>query len=88
MIGVEPDVTLLFDLDPAQGLSRATARKGSEMRFEDMGLAFQTRARAGFLALAAAHPARFRVLDAGPDPDTVAAAVLAAVLPALPAGGA
>ncbi len=86
MIGVEPDLTLLFDLDPAQGLSRATARKGSEMRFEDMGLAFQTRARAGFLALAAAHPARFRVLDAGPDPDTVAAAVLAAVLPALPAG--
>jgi dTMP kinase len=86
MIGVEPDLTLLFDLDPAQGLSRATARKGAEMRFEEMGLAFQTRARAGFLALAAAHPARFRVLDAAPEPGTVAQAVLAAVLPALSAG--
>jgi dTMP kinase len=74
MIGVEPDLTLLFDLDPAIGLSRATARAGSELRFEDMGLAFQTSARAGFLALARAH-GRFRVIDAEGDPDTVAARV-------------
>ena len=53
MIGVEPDLTLLFDLDPALGLSRANARAGTELRFEDMGLAFQQKARAGFLALAA-----------------------------------
>jgi dTMP kinase len=71
MIGVEPDLTLLFDLDPAIGLSRATARAGAELRFEDMGLAFQTRARAGFLALAAKHP-RFRVIDAEGDADQVA----------------
>jgi dTMP kinase len=74
MIGVEPDLTLLFDLDPAIGLSRANARAGAELRFEDMGLAFQTKARAGFLALAKAHP-RFRVIDADADPDTVAARV-------------
>jgi dTMP kinase len=71
MISVEPDLTLLFDLDPAIGLSRATARAGAELRFEDMGLAFQTRARAGFLALAAKHP-RFRVIDAEGDADQVA----------------
>jgi dTMP kinase len=41
MIGLEPDLTLLVDLDPVSGLARATARKGAEMRFEDMGLAFQ-----------------------------------------------
>lgn len=76
MIGIEPDLTLLFDLDPAAGLARATARKGHEMRFEDMGLAFQTRARAGFLGLAARHAARFRVIDAAPAPDLVQAAVL------------
>ncbi len=83
MIGVEPDLTLLFDLDPEQGLSRATARRGHEMRFEDMGLEFQTRARAGFLDLARAHPDRFRIIDAAPDAETVARAVRVAVLDAL-----
>lgn len=83
MIGVEPDVTLLFDLDPAVGLSRAHARAGTELRFEDMGLAFQEKARAGFLALAARHP-RFCVIDADGDADTVAARVLAALAPHLP----
>jgi dTMP kinase len=84
MIGVEPDLTLLFDLDPRQGLARATARPGNELRFEDMGLAFQEKARAGFLELAARHP-RFRLIDAGGDPDTVAARTWDAVSPQLPA---
>lgn len=83
MIGVEPDLTLLFDLDPAVGLSRATARAGTELRFEDMGLAFQQKTRAGFLALAARHD-RFRVIDADADAKTVAARVWQAVAPALP----
>jgi dTMP kinase len=82
MIGVEPDLTILIDLDPAEGLSRATARAGGEMRFEDMGLAFQTRARAGFLALAERH-SRFRVIDGARPPEQVAADVLAATLAAL-----
>ena len=82
MIAVEPDLTLLIDLDPAAGLARATARAGAEMRFEDMGLAFQTRARDGFLALAARH-ARFRVIEGNRAPDVVAAEVLAQVLPHL-----
>lgn len=85
MIGIEPEVTLLFDLDPSLGLSRANARAGKEMRFEDMGLAFQTRARAGFLALAA-REARFRVIDASGDPETVAARVRDILAPLLPAG--
>jgi len=74
MIGVEPDLTLIFDLDPALGLARATARAGRELRFEAMGLAFQTRAREGFLALAGAN-ARFRIIDAAADPATVAGRV-------------
>ena len=78
MIGVEPDLTLLFDLEPAVGLARANARPGSELRFEDMGLAFQEKARAGFLDLAARH-ARFAVIDADADPDRVAARVWQAV---------
>jgi dTMP kinase len=83
MIGVEPDLTLLFDLDPAVGLSRATARAGKELRFEDMGLDFQAKARAGFLALAARHD-RFQIIDADGDPDTVARRTWAAVTRCLP----
>lgn len=83
MIGLEPDLTLLFDLDPETGLSRANARAGKELRFEDMGLAFQQKARAGFLALAARHP-RFRVIDADGDPDAVATRVWDTVSPHLP----
>ncbi len=78
MIGLEPDLTLLFDLDPAVGLARATARKGAEMRFEDMGLAFQTRARAGFLALAARLP-RMAVIDADRPAEVVASEVISLV---------
>ena len=77
MIGVEPDLTILIDIAPEVGLSRAQARKGPEQRFEDMGLALQSRMRAGFLALAAAHPARFRVIDGARAPEAVAAEVLA-----------
>lgn len=77
MIGQEPDLTFLIDIDAAEGLARATARAGAEMRFEDMGLALQQKARTGFLALAQAHPARFCVIDGARAPEVVAADVLA-----------
>ena len=63
MIGREPDLTILIDMDPEVGLARAKGRKGSEERFEDMGLAMQQRMRSGFLDLAKAAPNRFRVID-------------------------
>jgi dTMP kinase len=80
MIGVEPDLTLLIDIPADLGLARATAREGVEMRFEDMGLAVQQKARDGFLTLAAANPARFRVIDGARPADLVARDVLAAVM--------
>jgi dTMP kinase len=49
------------------------------MRFEDMGLATQVRMRRAFLALAAADPHRFRVIDGAPPPEAVAGAVRAAL---------
>jgi dTMP kinase len=79
VIGCEPDLTVLIDIDPTLGLSRAVARAGKEMRFEDMGIAVQEKARAGFLALAAAHP-RFAVIDGARAPELVAADVLATAL--------
>ncbi len=80
MIGVEPDLTVLIDIDAGEGLARAVARAGREMRFEGMGLGVQEKARDGFLALAAAHPARFRVIAGARTAEVVAADVLAAVL--------
>ncbi|WP_207382924.1 dTMP kinase [Pseudaestuariivita atlantica] len=84
MIGREPDLTILIDMDPATGLARAKGRQGDEERFEDFGLDLQRTMRDGFLELAAAAPERFRVIDGRADEDSVAAAVLDAVRPALP----
>ncbi|THD82297.1 dTMP kinase [Aliigemmobacter aestuarii] len=75
MIGTEPDLTLLIDIDPAVGLSRAVARAGSELRFEDMGQDMQVRMRSAFLDLAGVHPDRFAVIDGGRAPQDVAADV-------------
>jgi len=79
MIGVEPDLTILIDIDADTGHSRAVARAGLEQRFEDMGTALQARMREGFLALAHTHP-RFAIIDGARDPATVAADVLATAL--------
>jgi dTMP kinase len=80
MIGVEADLTLLFDMDPEIGHARAKGRGTAEERFEDFGAAMQVKMRAGFLALAAEFPGRFRVIDAGRAIETVAADVAARVL--------
>jgi dTMP kinase len=76
-IGVEPDLTLILDIDPAVGLHRGLARGGVEDRFERFGGAFQARLRAGFLALAAEFPDRCRVIDATGTAEEVAALVAA-----------
>lgn len=76
MIGVEPDLTFLIDIDAATGHSRAVARAGAEQRFEEMGSDLQARMRAGFLTLAAQN-SRFVVIDGARTPEAVAADVLA-----------
>ena len=77
MIGVEPDLTFIIDMDPATALSRGLARQSGEDRFEDMGLAFQQTLRDGFLGLAAAFPDRCVVIDGNRDPGQVGAAIAA-----------
>ena len=63
MIGREPDLTILIDMDPETALQRGLARSSGEDRFEDMGLEFQRALRAGFLELAAQETTRWRVVD-------------------------
>ena len=83
MIGREPDLTFLIDIDPTVGLARAKGRQGTEERFEDMGLAMQARMRAGFLDLAQEFAPRFRVIDGNRPPEGVADEVLALAKTAL-----
>jgi len=84
MIGREPDLTILVDIDPAVGLGRALSRGGAEARFESFGEGLQSRMRAGFLALAAEFSGRFVVIEGGRAVAEVAADVLRAVTARLP----
>ena len=79
VIGVEPDLTLILDMDPEVALTRGLARRSGEDRFEDFGLPFQHALRDGFRALAAEYPARCVLIDAGRATETIAADIAAAV---------
>ncbi|PYC49291.1 dTMP kinase [Litorivita pollutaquae] len=80
MIGREPDLTILIDMDPAKGLSRALGRGGSEERFEEFGEALQVKMRAGFLALADEYADRFTTINGARSIDAVAQDVRAIAL--------
>ncbi|HXU34116.1 MAG TPA: dTMP kinase [Thermoanaerobaculia bacterium] len=82
--GRRPDLTLYFDLPLEEAERRmGTPERGGHDRLDGESRAFVTRVRDGYLALAAAEPERFRVIDAaGPQPETETAvrATLAAAL--------
>ena len=84
MIGQEPDLTVLVDMDPDTGLARALARQGHEERFEAFGADLQQAMRAGFLDLAKEQPNRFVVVNGAGSIEDVAQAICAAVTPHLP----
>jgi dTMP kinase len=80
--GLTPDLTVLLDIDPAVGLARAGARSRLD-RLEGASLSFHQAVRSRYLALAAAEPERYLVMDATLDQEQIAAAVrerLAALL--------
>jgi dTMP kinase len=65
--GLLPDLTILLDLDPEQGLARFA---GAD-RLEAEGLAFHRRVRRAFLDRAELDPDRYLVVDAAADADQV-----------------
>lgn len=77
--GLAPDLTLLLDLPPEQGLARTRQRGEGGDRFEDERLEFFARVRARYLALAAAEPQRFHIIDATESQATVLARSLGAL---------
>jgi len=77
MIGREPDLTFIIDMDPATALERGLARKSGEDRFEDFGLPFQETLRHGFLSLAHANPQRCVLIDGNRTADQIASEIAA-----------
>ncbi|HEY4191273.1 MAG TPA: dTMP kinase [Mesorhizobium sp.] len=84
--GAVPDMTLILDIDPAEGLARAASRRGEHAvadRFEKEVLEIHRQRRAAFLAIAAAEPDRCIVIDAAALPEVVEDSITAAVFAAL-----
>ena len=83
--GIVPDLTLILDLDPAEGLRRAGARRGDgdADRFEKETVDIHRRRRAAFLAIARSEPDRCRVIDASRSPDDVEETIAGVVMVAL-----
>jgi len=79
--GILPDLTLLFDLSPAEGFRRIGGRRLD--RFEQLGLGFHRRVRRGYLEICRAEPKRVRRIDAARTTDAVAADVRTIVEEAL-----
>ena len=79
VVGLRPGLTLLLDLDVREGRARASGRDLWPDRIERERDEFFERVREGFLARAAQHPQRIRVLDASPSAERVAAAAVSAL---------
>ena len=80
--GLKPDITILLDLLPQLGLSRAWqqiengGRVETETRFEAEAISFHNNVRLGYLELARHEPERFKIIDASRDERSVKAAII------------
>lgn len=71
-----PDLTIVLDIDPVEGLGRFEERD----RLESEPMAYHRQVRAAFLAMAEEQPDRYLVLNARDDRQAIAAAILERVL--------
>jgi dTMP kinase len=74
--GLVPDLTLLLDIDLDISIARAATRNAesgsTETRLDEESREFHAKVREGYLALAAAHPERIRVVNGNRDPRRIA----------------
>ena len=75
-----PDLTIILDIDPEQGLARAATRNpdGAD-RYERADIAFHRTIRRAFRAIAEGEPERCVLIGADEAPETIGEAVWAAV---------
>lgn len=83
--GMVPDLTIILDIDPREGMRRAAERRGEETpdRFEKETLSVHEARRRAFLEIARAEPGRCLVFDASQPRDALAAEIAEAVWPRL-----
>jgi dTMP kinase len=78
---LKPDLTLVLDMPPEEGVARSVARRaaagetGAAQRYEQLDLKFHNRVREGFLDLAARDKKRYAVIDAAGKLETVERAI-------------
>jgi len=72
--GIKPDLTILLDLPPEEGLARKFGTR-EEDHFEKQVLDFHKRVRNGFLTLAKEEPERWLVVDATQPKDKIAGVI-------------
>jgi len=88
--GLWPDVTILLDLEPEVGLTRAVARNHAEGktvaegRFEAESLAFHGRVRQGYTTWARRFPQRMLTVDATGAPEDIATSIWRLVAKRMP----
>lgn len=76
-----PDLTLLFDITPEEGLKRISANANREVNRLDLEkLEFHHQVRNTFLELAKRYPERYVIIDASKSREEVAKATLEAIL--------
>ena len=76
--GLQPDLTLWFDLDPVLAIQRRAAARSPD-RFEAQDLAFFERVRAAYRQRVHADPRRFARIDASQDREQVSSQIAAAL---------
>jgi dTMP kinase len=79
LIGLDPDLTILIDLDPALASARDASVKGAETRFEGRGDPFMAAVAGRLRARALQEPDRFRVLDGAMTAEALSERVVAEI---------
>jgi dTMP kinase len=69
--GLWPGLTLLLDIDPADGLGRRVGGQVEWNRMDAYQLPFHERVRAGYLEMAACEPQRWKIVDASQTRETI-----------------
>lgn len=74
--GLVPDLTILLDIDLDTSMARTSARNAesgsTETRLDEESREFHAKVREGYLALAAAHPERIRLVNGNREPLIIA----------------
>jgi dTMP kinase len=82
---IDPDLTVLIDIDVDAGLARVRTRNAeaasTETRLDDEAVEFHRRVRAGYLKMATREPERIRVIDGSGAPEVVSRSVWEAIAP-------